>query len=263
MQSTQSGLFTPDSLIWRVHRENIVMLAGSRALLMELAHPMVAAGVAHHSDFRRRPLHRLFNTLRVMQRLSFGNGDSAKVAARRIHGCHQHVHGEHHGQAYTANDPALRLWVYATLVDSTLVVYEQFIKPLDQDEREAYYADWKVLGRMMGIPSNVLPQTHAAFNDYVNTITTDGSLCVGETALDVMNALFYNPVIGSMLRLVSAPGIGLLPESLRTAYNLTWTDRDATRLAWLSGSFRRARRFLPAPIALQPDAWIAEMRFRF
>jgi uncharacterized protein (DUF2236 family) len=260
--TSRAGLFTPDSLIWRVHRENIVMLAGSRALLMELAHPMVAAGVAHHSDFRRRPLHRLFNTLRVMQRLSFGSGESAKHAARRIHGCHQHVHGEHHGEAYTASDPALRLWVYATLVDSTLVVYERFVKPLNKDERESYYADWKVMGRMMGIPASYLPPTHDDFNNYIHTMLTDGSLCVGDTALEVMQALFHYPAIGPMLRLVSAPGIGLLPDSLRDAYNLAWTPRDAARLDWLSGGFRRIRRYLPVPIAVQPDAWIAEMRFR-
>ena len=63
--------FSPESLFWQVNRESWMVLSGPRALLLELAHPLVAAGVAEHSDFRRRPMGRLFRTLGVMTALNF------------------------------------------------------------------------------------------------------------------------------------------------------------------------------------------------
>ena len=56
---TQAGLFRPDSVAWRIDRERAVLLGGGRSLLMQLAHPLVARGVAEHSDFQRRPFRRI------------------------------------------------------------------------------------------------------------------------------------------------------------------------------------------------------------
>ena len=58
------GLYGPDSEAWRLNREAMLLLgAGPRALLLQLAHPAVAAGVADHSDFRADPWRRLAGTL--------------------------------------------------------------------------------------------------------------------------------------------------------------------------------------------------------
>jgi uncharacterized protein (DUF2236 family) len=50
------GVFEENSITRRVNRENILLLGGGRALLMQLAHPKVAAGVDDHSDFRLHPI---------------------------------------------------------------------------------------------------------------------------------------------------------------------------------------------------------------
>jgi uncharacterized protein (DUF2236 family) len=49
------GLFRDGGWLRRVASEQVVLLGGGRALLLEVAHPLVAAGVAQHSDFRRDP----------------------------------------------------------------------------------------------------------------------------------------------------------------------------------------------------------------
>ena len=55
-----SGLYGPASEAWRLNREAMLLLgAGPRALLLQIAHPLVAAGVADHCDFRTDPWRRL------------------------------------------------------------------------------------------------------------------------------------------------------------------------------------------------------------
>lgn len=269
MHQGTTSLYAPTSTLWRVHRELLVMLAGSRALLLELAHPMIAAGVAQHSDFRRRPLRRLFNTLRVMQRLSFGEGPAIEKALRHYYGCHPHVHGSldegvgrfHAGASYDATDPHLRLWVFATLIDSVLLTYSQFVRPLSIDECEGYYQDSKRMAKVFGIPPDVMPTKYSDFQRYVAAMI-DERLAVGSTARDIMQALFRHPLVGPVIRLVSFAGIGALPEHLREAYGLRWDDRRERWLRRVSGWARTARRVLPDLVWLQPDAVIGEWRFR-
>src|SRR5688500_14670677 len=115
--------FSPDSIFWRVNREGLMVLSGPRALLLELAHPLVAAGVAEHSDFRRNPWGRLFRTVGVMTALNFKPYRQARSAAQHTRKCHTRVQGRLTedvgpylaGTPYRADDPFLQLWVLATL----------------------------------------------------------------------------------------------------------------------------------------------------
>src|SRR5439155_493306 len=66
---------------------------GGRALLLQVAHPLVAAGVAAHSEFRAHPLRRLWRTLDLMLTLAFADGATALGAVRSIEGVHPRVHG--------------------------------------------------------------------------------------------------------------------------------------------------------------------------
>src|ERR1700716_100597 len=120
------GLFEEDSITRRVNRENILLLGGGRALLMQIAHPKVAAGVDEHSDFRTHPIRRLRRTILMTMAIVFGDRETALRAARPV----TQVHGRVQGQGYRALDPDLLLWVHATLFDTALVTYEAFVRPL-------------------------------------------------------------------------------------------------------------------------------------
>ena len=130
MDWMREGLYPEGSITRRVNRENVLILGGGRALLMQLAHPMVAAGVDEHSDFRQRPMYRLRRTIRLTMAIVFGDRETALAAARAVN----QTHGRVRGERYRALDPDLLLWVHATLVDSALATYETFVKPLPARE---------------------------------------------------------------------------------------------------------------------------------
>ena len=217
------ALFPEDSITRRVNRENVLLLGGGRALLMQLAHPKVAAGVDEHSDFRTRPIRRLRRTIRMTMAIVFGDRDTALAAARAVN----QAHGKVRGRNYRALDPDLLQWVHATLVDSALVTYEIFVKPLSASDREDFYQESKLLGELLGIPRERFAPTLADFDSYVERMMSDGSVSVGSRAKE-LGALVLRP----KLRLVPGPAMipfevvtaGLLPPVLREQYGLAWGD---------------------------------------
>src|SRR5438094_10377606 len=113
------------SVARRLNREMFLLLGGTAALLMQVAHPLVAAGVEGHSDFRRDPIGRLRRTLNTTLAVVFAEPGHARAALRRIDRRHGSVRGSTTGgQPYDARDPALLLWVQATLVLTSLRLYE-------------------------------------------------------------------------------------------------------------------------------------------
>ena len=80
------GVFGPGSLAWTINRESVLLLGGARALLMQIAHPQVAAGVADHSDFTRNPYDRLWRTVDAALTVIFGDTNSTLAGAHAMMG---------------------------------------------------------------------------------------------------------------------------------------------------------------------------------
>src|SRR3981081_4146458 len=154
----RAGLFDDRSITRRVSRENILMLGGGRALLMQLAHPKVAAGVDEHSDFRTQPIRRLRRTIHVTMAIIFGDRETALAAARSVNQVHAKVRGTH----YRALDPDLLLWVHATLTDSALVTYETFVRRLAAQEGGDFHEGSKRVEGMQWGPGNAAPASVSA-----------------------------------------------------------------------------------------------------
>src|ERR687892_786741 len=144
-----------DSMTATVNRERVLLVGGQRALVMQLAHPLVAAGVAEHSDFPARPMERLRRTLDLSLPLIYGTDAEAEAASAGIRAVHERVTGSAAGRPYAANDPDLLLWVNATLVDTTLLVYERFVRPLPERDRRRYYLETVDAAELFGIPRAV------------------------------------------------------------------------------------------------------------
>jgi uncharacterized protein (DUF2236 family) len=238
------GLYADDSITRRVNRENVLLLGGGRALLMQLAHPMVALGVDEHSDFRTHPVRRLRRTIRMTMAIVFGDETTALAAARAVNATHARVRGA----SYRALDPELLFWVHATLVDSAIVTYETFVHPLQAGERERFYQESKVLGRLLGIPAETFPATFADFRSYLDRMMSTGPVRVNRRAMELSRQ-----VLRPGLRLLPSPvmipfGIataGLLPETLRDQYGLTWGPARQR-------AFRLATKLIPHLVALTP-----------
>src|SRR5436305_5811467 len=158
-----AGLFPHDAVIRRVSSEPILLLGGGRALLMQLAHPQVAAGVADHSGFEADPFGRLRRTLDATYTIVFGTTAEADLVARQLWAVHEHVTGP----GYHANDPELLMWVHATLVDTALRVHARFLRPLSGPDAKRYYQDSLVVGDVLGVPRDVQPPDLVSFNRYV------------------------------------------------------------------------------------------------
>jgi len=240
----RSGLFEDHSITRRVNRENILLLGGGRALLMQLAHPMVAAGVDEHSDFRAHPIRRLRRTIRMTMAIVFGDRDTALAAARGVNQAHAKVQGP----GYRALDPDLLLWVYATLADTALVTYEAFVQRLLPREREEFHQEFKLLGELLGIPSDRFPSTVSDFDAYLEQMVSEGPVRVDARARELAEQIMRPRVRllpGPVMIPLNVVTTGLLTPALREQYGLPWGPGQQR-------AYRLALKVLPRVIALTP-----------
>jgi uncharacterized protein (DUF2236 family) len=245
-----TGMFGPGSMTWRVNGEAVLLLGGGRALILQVAHPKVAAGVAGFSNYREDPWGRLYRTLDVTLKIAFGDPRTSRAAADRLRRAHHRVVGtDDRGEPYRALDPDLLLWVHATLIDTALTMYERYVAALTPLERDVYYGEMKTLGEAYSIPSSAMPADHAAFRRYWASMLAEG-LRITDTTHDVADALLRPdlprlawPAIEA-IRLVTT---GTLPEPLRDELGLDW---GPGRERLLGASQLAIRRLLPALPAL-------------
>jgi len=171
------GVFGPGSANWKVNRESALFLSAGRAALLQLAHPWVANAIAQHSRTLDDPIGRFHHTFRVMFTLSFGSLDQALDAARGLHRLHQSIQGAitetagrfEQGSFYQANEAEALTWVFATLIDSSLLAYKLALPPLNQAEREQYYAESRKSAALFGISPAELPADLAGFERYLHS----------------------------------------------------------------------------------------------
>jgi uncharacterized protein (DUF2236 family) len=265
---SDTGLFGPGSLTWRVNREGVLLLGGGRALLLQVAHPLVAAGVAQHSNYREDPFGRLYRTLDTVTTIVFGSTSEAKAAAARLHRVHTRVKGEaDDGTPYVATDPALLMWVHATLVDTSLLVYENYIGPLSLDERARYWEEQKLLGEQYGVPYEQQPATYDDFTEYFDEIVGGGTLQVTESLRDVAAATMRPklpvPFLGRpLVEYFNLVTTALLPAWLREELGLAWGPGRERVHAAQRNVIRRLVPVLPSLLRDFPPARSAERRAR-
>jgi uncharacterized protein (DUF2236 family) len=238
-----TSAFADGSPIRRVHGESILLLGGGRALLMQVAHPAVAMGVERHSDFRVHGYRRLLRTLRLLMATVFGDKDQVRRALEAI----DHAHANVKGPGYDANEPQLKLWVWATIVDTAFVMHRLLVGPLEGEAAVAYYVDAKRLALMFGVPSDLVPPSLAGFEAYVTRMVS--RLEVSEDGRAICRDLFRPwPLMLPMRELSS----GLLPPSLREQFVLGWGPRRQRALDLLAMLSRRVWPRLPRRLRAPP-----------
>ena len=249
--------FDDSSMLRRVHREFAVALSGPRALLMQAAHPVAFEGFFAHSGALDEPYERLRRTAEVMNTIVFGSRDDADRATRRVRAMHSKVRGElaapagpfPAGTPFAADDPQLLLWVLATLVDSALVFYEKYVATLSSAERDAYWQEYRVIGRLFGLEDHEMPVDIEDFDDYMRDMLEGTDLFVTSAARELALQIVMHPPVPltrrPVLELVNFVTAGLLPVTLRRQYGLTW---DPLRALMLRGGAEYAKRVI-VPLA--------------
>lgn len=255
------GLFGPGSMVWRVNGETAVLLGSGRALLMQIAHPLVAAGVADHSDFEADAFDRLWRTLDTVLTVAFGDTEQALGAADRVRGIHGRVTGRRGGRTYSALDHELLLWVHGTLVDSALVTYQRFVEPLAPDDVERYLEEMKRFAGAFGVPRDVLPPDAVFFRRYMDEQLV--GLRVTPEARRLAHEIMAPPApvgLAPFRGLLRETTIGLLPEHLREPFGLTWGPARELALKVAAAGIRRTLPLVPANVRRWPHARVALAR---
>jgi uncharacterized protein (DUF2236 family) len=259
-----AGLFGPGSLVWRVNREGVLLLGGGRALILQVAHPLVAAGVEQHSHYREDPFGRLFRTLDLTNRIVFGSTPTAEDAAAELWRVHGYVHGvADDGTPYDARDPALLMWVHATLVDTALLVYQRYVGRLTIAELRRYYDEQRLLGEKFGVPRSHQPASYAEFNEYFLSMTEGHTLAVTDTLRDVVSVTLSGGlprVARPLAEMLNLATVGMLPERLRTELGLGWGPRRERLLGASQSGLRALIPLLPGLVRDLPPARRAERR---
>ncbi len=221
-------------MLRRINRETVVGLAGMRSLLMQAAHPVAFAGFFEATTMLSEPYPRLERTARVLTAIGFGSRAEADAATAPVRRIHAKVHGTLKtpagrypaGTPWRADDPELLLWIIATLVDSNLLVYQRYVRPLSRDEQEAYWQDFRLMGKLFGLPYEDTPEDIDAFEAYMVAMHASGDLDVGDKARDLAIDIVMQPPVPLRLRplleLANQITIGLLPADIRRMYGFRW-----------------------------------------
>ena len=267
------GLFGPGSTVWRIGRERALLLGGPAALLMQIAHPLIAAAVAEHSDFAADPFRRLRGTLEAVLAISYGDEVQVRTAAERVRAVHDRVQGRlgeasgafPAGSWYRAADPDLALWVHATLVWAALETFDRFVGRIERSDRGRYFEEAKRFAALFGVAEAVMPPTLGAFESYVFAMVEGPILAVGPEARGLAGQILEPPVPGPLAPSVPVMKVitaGLLPDRLRREFGLGWGPSSRAVFGSVAASTRAGLRLLPARARFWPHYLAAERRSR-
>ena len=263
------GVAQPHDVLWTVARERLLLLGGPAALLLQVAHPLVAEAVAAHSDYHAEPAHRLLTTLQASLTVTFGDTTQARQAARHVGRRHATVTGAithpagglPAGTLYSAADPDLALWVHATLVWTALAVHDRYARPLPTAERDAYWRQAKPFARLFGVGDAALPPDWAGFVDYwqqaVDALQVTPA--AHRIARDVLRPRLSPPLPG-VAHLARAVTSDLLPALIRDGYRLPCRRLHRTEARTLQAAVRLLRPHVPARYAYWPHYFQAVQR---
>ena len=223
VKRSDTALFPPDSMIWRVHGDVVSMMVGGvSALLLQMLHPAVLAGVWDHSNFRTDMLGRLRRTARFIAATTYGERAEAEAAIARVRAVHSHVGGTlPDGTPYRADDSRLLAWVHVSEAWSFLAAWQHYgDRRLTLAQEDLYYAEFASIGSALG--ADALPRNRAATNQALRNmqpaLIADGR--TREVARLVLDQTPSNPLAIPLQRTIAQAAVDLLPSWARRLHGL-------------------------------------------
>ncbi|MCW3026873.1 MAG: hypothetical protein JWN81_84 [Solirubrobacterales bacterium] len=249
----------PGSVTWQRAADVRTLIAAGYALVLQVAHPTVGAGVAEHSSYRRDPWGRLFRTLDFTNSLIYTEPQVAAKVARNLRSIHTQIKGVRaDGSRYHALEPGAYAWVHASLFGAIASAHARFGIPLQRAQQEQFWIEWRGLGRLLGVRERDLPVTLGGYEDYfeemVLEVLEDNASVQGvietlDEFTDLPMPRYAEPVwrLGSLpaahaLRLAT---VGMLPGILRDRFGLRWTHAQEVELRTLGWALRAATPLMP------------------
>jgi uncharacterized protein (DUF2236 family) len=275
-----SEVFTrpgPGSLVWQRMADDRGLLIGGATLVLQVAEPVVGAGVEQHSNFKAEPWRRLYGTLLSLTTIVYGTTAEACAEVERLRVMHRTIRGvDDAGRRYAALQPAPWAWVHGTLAWSVIRLNELFRTPFTEAETEQYWRDWLEVGRLLGVRDGDLPPTYAQFcalidaaagrrledNRSVRDVVRSVSLIPAPAPLRFLGPvwrLLVGGPVGALSRVVT---VGALPPAVADRLGLALTDREQRRLRRFIALVAGLRRLMPPPLRPGPVASVIKWRSR-
>jgi uncharacterized protein (DUF2236 family) len=250
----------PGSMIWRYGSDPRALGAAPYALLLQIAHPTVAAGVSQFSDYKRAPFGRLLRSIDYLVVMVFGGPQAAARTARTLREMHTRISGvAPDGRPYHALEPEAWAWVHITLGDAAMAGIQHFGRPMTDAERAQFYSEWRTMGRLVGVGDDDLPADWSGYREYLDRMVAE-RLEDSDTVQEFLRYIRREvrcplPMLdGPVWRLAWAPAgeafwvatLGLLPPQLRDRFGVRWTPARERQFQALGAVSRAATPLLPA-----------------
>ena len=265
-----------DSIAWKINSEVVLLLGWNPAILLQVAHPLVAAGVTDHSLFLTDPAgraRRLWRTLNTMFDMTFGLPSQVQHAADTINAIHDRVNGHlreavgpfEAGRQYSAHDPDLLRWVHCTMLEVFPRTYRLYVGPLSDAEWDRYCAEASRVEPLLGLPSGYLPSSLPELRAYMREMLESGQIAVSAESRVLAQEILHPRMpllMRPLLPFFQLPMVGLLPPSVRAAYGFPWDHRRERILRGVARLVRPVLALTPSILRYWPAARRAFERAR-
>jgi uncharacterized protein (DUF2236 family) len=245
---------------WRIVGDARLFSASGYALMLQVMHPSVSAGVSEFSNFKEDPWGRLLRTLDYTSSVIYGGPDLAWEVGRRVREMHRSIKGVRpDGKRYHALEPGPYAWVHATLAEAIIRAYRLFgSPPLRPGEVDEFWSEWRRMGRLVGVRDEDLPEKWPELLVYFDEMV-ERELQDTEAAQDVLASLldpaapplpWMREGVWRVLRWPSAKAgalstLGLLPAVLRVRLGVEWGRKQERRFRALARLARASRPLMP------------------
>lgn len=253
----------PGGPVWRAAGDARALSSSGYALLLQVAHPTVGAGVAEHSNFAADPWGRLLRTLDYVHGTIYGGPELAAEIGRRVRGMHRTIKGvKPDGGRYHALEPAAYAWVHATLASALVDGHRLFGRPMSAAQTDAFWVEWRRLGRLIGVRDSDLPEDWTGFRAYFDE-TVERELVDNPTVHVVLETLgrpaapplpqipprLWRVARGPIARQAQLATIGMLPPVLRDRLALRWSPGQEAIFRTLAAMSRASSPLIVGPLA--------------
>lgn len=255
----EPALLAPDSVQWRVYKNEIALgIGGVAAVLLEFADPRIRSGVWDHSTYKADPIGRSRRTGMVALLACYGPASKAREVIGMVNRMHGKVMGATpSGEKYRALDPALLDWVAATASYGFLSAYDRFVAPLPAADKNRFMADSQAIGREFG--ARRTPHSIGEFMTMLEELEPrfEPHPIIFEF-LEIIESGRAAPSIPRFLhRAVARAAVSLLPRQVQSKlelgdrYKLRTFDKFALKLAGRAADRRRDPDSAPSRAAVR------------
>lgn len=217
------GLFGPQAVCWRVHGDVVTMMVGGvSALLLQMLHPAVLAGVWDHSAFRQDMLGRLRRTARFIAVTGYDSLEAADAAIEKVREVHTRVRGVlPDGTPYAADDPRLLAWVHVTEAVSFLDAWIRYAEPdMSRADQDRYFAEFAIIAERLG--ADPVPRSRAEGEALIAAMR--GELVADARSREVARLVLDQPApsmaVAPVQKMIFAAAVDLLPGWAREMHGL-------------------------------------------